>query len=149
MSIFEAFAISASGLTAERLRMDVISNNIANANVTKTAEGGPYARQRVVFEPRGEKLGFLFPAIFDQNKRISQFQGVKVTGILKDPAPPKLVFDPGHPDANEAGYVAMPNVNIVKEMVDMISATRAYEANVTAINSAKTMAAKALDIGRI
>lgn len=149
MSIFESFAISASGLTAERLRMDVISNNIANANVTKTADGGPYARQRVIFEPRGEKLGFLFPAIFDKNKNISQFQGVKVTGIIKDAAPPRLVFDPGHPDANQEGYVAMPNVSIVKEMVDMISATRAYEANVTAINSAKTMASKALDIGRI
>ncbi len=149
MSLFTSFAISASGLTAERLRMDVISNNIANANTTKTSEGGPYIRQRVIFEPRGEKLGFLVPFMFEKNKRISQFQGVKVTGIIKDPTPPRLVYDPGHPDADKDGYVAMPNVNIVKEMVDMISATRAYEANVTAINSAKTMAAKALDIGKI
>ncbi len=149
MSLFNSFAISASGLTAERLRMDIISNNIANANTTKTLEGGPYIRQRVIFEPRGEKLGFLVPFMFEKNKRISQFQGVKVTGIIKDPTPPRLVYDPGHPDADKDGYVAMPNVNIVKEMVDMISATRAYEANVTAINSAKTMAAKALDIGKI
>lgn len=149
MSLFNSFAISASGLTAERLRMDVIANNIANANTTKTAEGGPYIRQRVIFEPRGEKLGFLVPFMFEKNKRISQFQGVKVTGIVRDPEPPRLVYDPGHPDADKDGYVAMPNVNIVKEMVDMISATRAYEANVTAINSAKTMAAKALDIGKI
>ena len=146
MGIFNAFAISASGLTAERLRMDVISNNIANVNTTKTINGGPYQRQRVVFEPRGEKLHFLFPAIFDKNKRIGQFQGVKATQIITDPTPPRLVFDPGRPDANKDGYVAMPNVNIVKEMVDMRSATRAYEANVTAVNSAKTMAAKALDI---
>jgi len=146
MGLFNAFAISASGLTAERLRMDVISNNIANVNTTRTVEGGPYMRQRVVFEPRGEKLNFLFPAVFDKSKRASQMQGVKITQIINDPTPPRLVFDPGHPDANKDGYVAMPNVNIVKEMVDMISATRAYEANVTAINSAKTMAAKALDI---
>jgi flagellar basal-body rod protein FlgC len=146
--LFNAFAISASGLTAERLRMDVISNNIANVNTTKTEEGGPYQRQRVIFEPRGEQVQRLFPFIFDRQKA-SQFEGVKVTSIVPDTTPPKLMYDPGHPDANKDGYVAMPNVSIVKEMVDMISSTRAYEANVTAINSAKTMAAKALDIGKI
>ncbi len=146
MSIFSAFDISASGLTAERLRMDVISNNIANANTTRTIEGGPYKRQRVVFEPRGEKADFIFPAMFDKTKKMSSLEGVKVTGIVNDPSPPKMVYDPGHPDSNKDGYIAMPNVNIVKEMVDMISASRAYEANVTAMNSAKTMAAKALDI---
>ncbi len=145
--LFNAFAISASGLTAERLRMDVISNNIANVNTTRTEDGGPYQRQRVVFEPRGEQLRFLFPHIFDKQK-VNQFEGVKVTSIMPDGTPPRLMYDPGHPDANKEGYVAMPNVNIVKEMVDMISATRAYEANVTAINSAKTMAVKALDIGK-
>jgi flagellar basal-body rod protein FlgC len=146
MGLFNAFSISASGLTAERLRMDVISNNIANVNTTRTEEGGPYQRQRVIFEPRGEKMQFLFPAIFNKNKMLNQFEGVRVTSITNDPTPPKLVYDPGHPDANKEGYVAMPNVSIVKEMVDMISATRAYEANVTAINSAKQMAARALDI---
>ncbi|HPI04060.1 MAG TPA: flagellar basal body rod protein FlgC [Candidatus Goldiibacteriota bacterium] len=148
MSAFDAFVISASGLTAERLRMDVISNNIANVNTTKTVDGGPYQRQRVIFEPRGEKANMLFPAMFDKSKRIANFSGVKVTGVINDANPPKLMFDPGHPDANKEGYVAMPNVNIVKEMVDMISATRAYEANVTALNSAKSMAAKALEIGK-
>jgi len=149
MGMFNSFDISASGLTAQRLRMDVISNNIANVNTTKTLEGGPYMRQRVIFEPRGEKLQFLIPFAFEQNKRINQFQGVKVTAVTTDPTPPKLVYDPGNPDANKDGYVAMPNVNIVKEMIDMISATRAYEANVTAIDSAKTMASKALDIGKV
>ncbi|MEI7640429.1 MAG: flagellar basal body rod protein FlgC [bacterium] len=149
MGVFNSFAISASGLTAERLRMDAISNNIANVNTTRTPDGGPYKRQRVIFEPRGDQMQAMFPYIFDKNKKLAQFQGVKVTGISEDPTPPRLVFDPGHPDANKDGYVAMPNVNIVKEMVDMISATRAYEANVTSINSAKTMAAKALEIGKI
>lgn len=148
MGIFNAFAISASGLTAERLRMDVISNNIANVNTTRTVEGGPFSRQRVVFEPRGEKANSMFPYVFDRTKQTNQFQGVKVTGIINDQTPPRLMYDPGHPDANKEGYVAMPNVNIVKEMVDMITATRAYEANVTSINSAKTMAAKALEIGK-
>jgi len=149
MGIFNAFAVSASGLTAERLRMDVISNNIANVNTTKTMDGGPYMRQRVVFEPRGEKAHFLFPAMFDKTKHAGNLEGVKVTGIINDATPPRMVYDPGHPDAGKDGYVAMPNVNIVKEMVDMISASRAYEANVTAMSSAKTMADKALDILRI
>jgi len=149
MGLFNSFVISASGLTAERLRMDVISNNIANVNTTRTENGGPYQRQRVIFEPRGEKLQFLFPAIFDRSKRINQFQGVRVTEIVDDPTPPKMVYDPGHPDADANGYVAMPNVSIVKEMVDMISATRAYEANVTAVNSAKQMAARALDMLKV
>lgn len=149
MGLFNTFAISASGLTAERLRMDVISNNIANVNTTRTEAGGPYSRQRVIFEPRGEKINFLFPSVFEKSKSLQQFQGVRVTGITDDPNPPRLVYDPGHPDANKDGYVAMPNVNIVKEMVDMISATRAYEANVTSLNSAKQMAAKAIDILKV
>jgi flagellar basal-body rod protein FlgC len=128
--------------------MDVISNNIANVNTTRTVEGGPYARQRVIFEPRGDKSASLFPSVFAGTKQANLFQGVKVTGIVNDPTPPRMMYDPGHPDADKDGYVAMPNVNIVKEMVDMISATRSYEANVTSINSAKTMAAKALDIGK-
>jgi flagellar basal-body rod protein FlgC len=149
MGLFNSFVISASGLTAERLRMDVISNNIANVNTTRTENGGPYQRQRVIFEPRTEKMQFLFPAMFDKSKRMNQFQGVRVTEIINDPTPPKLVYDPGHPDADANGYVAMPNVSIVKEMVDMISATRAYEANVTAVNSAKQMAARALDMLKV
>jgi flagellar basal-body rod protein FlgC len=149
MRLFSSFEISGSGLTAQRLRMDVVANNIANVNTTRTAEGGPYRRQRVVFEPRREEAQFLLPLSPDARKRAaSGGSGVRVVGVSSDPSAPKTVYDPGHPDADERGYVAMPNIQLVNEMVDMISATRAYEANVTAINSAKSMAAKALEIGR-
>ena len=144
MGMFGAIDTAGSGMTAERLRMDVISNNIANVNTTRTAEGGPYRRQLVVFEPRnGNKSfrqmldGYLEPG-----------EGVRAVGITKENSPFRLVYEPNHPDANKAGYVEMPNVNIVSEMVDMLTATRAYEANVTAVNAAKSMAMKALDIGR-
>ncbi len=145
--VFAPFSITASALTAERLRMDVISNNIANANTTRTIEGGPYIRQRVVFAPR-----------FDPEPSFAPIEslmtpdglpvGVRAVGIQKDPASPRMVFDPGHPDANTEGYVAYPNVNIVNEMVDMISATRAYEANITVFNATKSMALQALNIGK-
>ncbi|AZR73883.1 flagellar basal body rod protein FlgC [Anoxybacter fermentans] len=145
MSLFDSFNISASGLTAQRLRMDIISNNIANVNTTRTPEGGPYKRQMPVFAERKPK--FVLPKASDDiRSRIGQ--GVKVVGIKKDTSPPKLVYNPEHPDANEDGYVAMPNIDLVSEMVDMIEATRAYEANVTALNSTKNMAMKALEIGR-
>ncbi len=139
MGVFRSLSISASGLTAERLRMDVISENLANANSTRTAEGGPYRRKMVVLEPRQverSKPGSLSSL------------GVQVSRITAQPGPGKMVFDPEHPDANADGYVEYPNINVVTEMVDMISATRAYEANVTAINAAKAMATKALEIGR-
>jgi flagellar basal-body rod protein FlgC len=140
MGLFDSFRISGSGLTAERLRMDTIANNLANANTTRTEQGGPYRRQMVVFSAiNGDSKPY--------KKRIGG--GVKVVGITQDPALPKLVYDPQHPDANEDGYVAFPNVNVVTEMVDLITATRAYEANITAINAAKSMALKALDIGRV
>ncbi|WP_094607661.1 Flagellar basal-body rod protein FlgC [Sporomusa silvacetica DSM 10669] len=144
MGLFQAIDASASGMTAERLRMDVISNNIANANTTRTAEGGPYRRQMVVFEPRSEQ------ASFGQmlSQQMDTGDGVRVTGITKDTTPFKLMYDPNHPDANKEGYVEMPNISIVSEMVDMITASRAYEANVTAANAAKSMAMKALDIGK-
>ena len=149
MRLFSSFEISGSGLTAQRLRMDVIANNIANVNTTRTAEGGPYRRQRVVFEPRREEAQFLLPLSADTRKRaVGGGSGVRVVGVSSDPSAPKTVYDPGHPDADERGYVAMPNIQLVNEMVDMISATRAYEANVTAINNAKAMANKALEIGK-
>jgi flagellar basal-body rod protein FlgC len=144
MGLFQAIDASASGMTAERLRMDVISNNIANANTTRTAEGGPYRRQMVVFEPRSEQASF--GQILSQ--QMDTGDGVRVTGITKDTTPFKLMYDPNHPDANQEGYVEMPNISIVSEMVDMITASRAYEANVTAANAAKSMAMKALDIGK-
>ena len=135
MSVFQTFRTSASGLTAERLRMDTISNNLANANTTRTEDGGPFRRQFVLFQP------------IEGNPRKTG-AGVRVVGIGEDPNPPRLVFDPEHPDANSEGYVEMPNVHVVKEMVDLISATRSYEANIAALNAAKAMAQKALEIGR-
>ncbi len=145
--VFAPFAISASALTAERLRMDVISNNIANANTTRTIEGGPYVRQRVVFAPRFDATPAFAPLMAMMTPEGLPV-GVRVVGIQKDPSPPRMVYDPGHPDANAEGYVAYPNVNTVNEMVDMISATRAYEANITAFNATKSMALQALSIGK-
>jgi flagellar basal-body rod protein FlgC len=145
--VFAPFAITASALTAERLRMDVISNNIANANTTRTLQGGPYIRQRVVFTPRYDPAPAFAPIMSLMTKEGLPV-GVRVTGIERDPGPVKMVYDPGHPDANTEGYVAYPNVNTVNEMVDMISATRAYEANLTVFNATKSMALKALEIGR-
>ncbi len=130
--------ISASGLSAQRQRMDAIANNIANANTTRTAAGTPYRRQQIAFAARAD------PNTIDSTTPM----GVEAPQISEDASPPRLVYDPGHPDADPQGYVAMPNVNIVTEMVDMISATRAYEANVTAMNAAKAMSAKALELGR-
>ncbi|MFA5478999.1 MAG: flagellar basal body rod protein FlgC [Candidatus Muiribacteriota bacterium] len=146
MQIFSAINSAASGLTAQRLRMDTISNNIANVNTTRTEEGGPYKRQTPIFVPRQEqKFNMPFPARKLQDKI---GEGVRVVGIKEDNSQFRLVYDPGHPDANEEGYVSYPNVQIVKEMVDMISANRSYEANVATIQTAKQMATKALSIGR-
>ncbi len=147
MQIFSTFEISASGLTAERLRMDVIANNIANVNTTRTAEGGPYQRQRVAFTPRGQKPEF-FVQLPGMVKEREMGTGVRVAGIFNDPTPPRMAYDPGHPDANQQGYVAMPNVNIVSETVDMMTATRAYEANMSVMNAAKGMLLKTLDLLR-
>lgn len=145
MGIFSSLRTSATGLTAQRLRMSVIANNIANINTTRTPEGKPYCRQFAVFAP------VLAKNTLKQATEMSTLapgRGVAVVGIVEDALPPRLVYDPGHPDANGEGYVAFPNIDPVTEMVDMISATRAYEANVTAINAAKTMAMRALEIGR-
>ncbi len=136
MSIFKGFNISASGLTAQRLRMDAIANNIANVDTTRTEDGGPYRREFAVFMPKEDK------------RSAHGGDGVHVVGIMKDQAPFKMVYEPHHPDADEEGYLLLPNVELVKEMVDMIDASRAYEANVTAFNTTKEMTRKALDIGR-
>ncbi len=150
MSMFNSFHISASGLSAERARMDTIANNIANVNTTRTPDGGPYRRQRVVFrEALDEAVRGRFGSLRQNPGRTaSRLRGVRIAAIIEDGAPPRMVYDPEHPDADENGYVAMPNVDIVSEMVDMISASRAYEANVTALNSAKSMMLKALEIGK-
>ena len=140
---------SASGLTAERLRMDVIANNIANSNTTRTENGGAYHRRFVVFEPRTREPKS-FEKTLQQAVGLSRQagEGVRAVSIMEDPTQGPLVYDPGHPDANAEGYVEKPNVNIVNEMVDMITAQRAYEANSTAITAAKTMASKTLEIGK-
>ena len=135
MGAFSSFDVSASGLFAQRTRLDVIANNIANAETTRTVEGGPYARRQVTF---AEAL----------DAKLKGRAGVEVAGIEADPAPARLVYDPGHPDARPDGYVAMPNVNIIQEMVEMTAATRSYEANVTAMNAAKSMFTAALELGR-
>lgn len=145
MKIFRSIDIAASGLTAERLRMDIISNNIANVSSTRTEGGGPYRRQMPVFAPREAES---FADVFNRAQNQMSSEGVRVVGITKDTSPFKRVYDPHHPDADKDGYVNMPNVNVVAEMVDMISASRSYEANVTVINAAKSMALKALEIGR-
>lgn len=144
MTMFRAIDTSASGLTAERLRMDVISNNIANVNTTRTEDGGPFRRQLPIFQARRPMGRWPF---LDRTAPHQIGTGVRVAAILEDQAPFKLEYDPNHPDADADGYVRRPNVNIVHEMVDMITATRAYEANVTSINSAKDMINSALGIG--
>ena len=152
MGMFNAIDIAASGMTAERLRLDVVSNNLANVNTTRTENGTPYRRQIVVFEPREDFESVLQTNINKDNNqgaRINQVgQGVRARAIVEDQSPFRAVYEPGHPDADAQGYVMMPNVNAVAEMIDMLSASKAYEANVAAVNAAKSMALKALDIGK-
>lgn len=146
MSFLNSIDISASGLTAQRLRLDVISQNIANINTTRTENGEPYRRKAVIFEEKKERQPFA--DVLSNSRQTQTKGGVRVSRIEEDGSPFIMNYDPGHPDANEEGYVAMPNVNIVSEMVNMISASRSYEANVTAMNAMKSMAVKALEIGR-
>ncbi len=146
MGTFTALRISSSALTAERLRMDVIANNIANQQTTRTPEGGPYRRRVVVFTPLEARKPF--GRAKEVNRGLPSRLGVRVAAILEDPRPGVKVYDPDHPDADPDGYVTYPNVDIVSEMVDMMAAARAYEANVIAAQTAKSMALKALEIGR-
>jgi flagellar basal-body rod protein FlgC len=153
MSILSTLSISASGMTAERLRMDVVADNLANVNTTRTQEGGPFRRHRVVFEPRQgdffSTLAGATGATGATGNNAGQLSGVHVAAIEADNTPARRVYDPGHPDAGADGYVNMPNISTVTEMVDMMSATRAYEANVASVQAAKQMAMKALDIARV
>ncbi|MCS7272891.1 MAG: flagellar basal body rod protein FlgC [Fimbriimonadales bacterium] len=135
MGLISTLRVSSSGLSAERLRMDIIADNIANANTTRTPDGQPYRRKVAIFEP------------IPPTPRMPG--GVRVRQIVADTTPPRLVYEPGHPDADTNGYVAYPNVDIVHEMVDLITATRAYEANIQAFNAAKNMFLRTLDIGRV
>lgn len=142
MSAFGSLRISASGLSAERLRMDTIASNIANVSTTRGENGQPYRRKVAIFEEN------LINEVNKNSNSTKKLMGVKAVGILEDESELRRVYDPSHPDADAEGYVLMPNVNILNEMADMIAATRAYEANVTAINSEKSMFMKALEIGR-
>jgi len=128
--------------------MDVISQNIANVNTTRTEDGTPYRRKMVVFQEKEADIPFSQYLSEESRRRYLTGGGVRVTAIVEDQTPFKEVYDPSHPDADENGIVRMPNVDIVTEMVNMISATRAYEANITALNASKSMASKALEIGR-
>ncbi len=145
LDIFSTMNVSASGMTANRLRLDVIADNIANAETTRTDEGGPYRRKTVAFK---EILKQQMSFAGDIEPTTASFGGVEVSEIVEDDRPFKLVYDPAHPDANEEGYVQMPNVNVLREMVDLINAQRAYEANVSSINATKAFASAALGIGR-
>ncbi|QSO49564.1 flagellar basal body rod protein FlgC [Alicyclobacillus mengziensis] len=147
-----ALGISASGLSAQRLEMDVIANNIANVNTTRTASGGPYRREMVVLQPGGNSTSPFQNALLQASGTVTpagigQNAGVQVAGIVQDPSPFKLVYDPTNPDAVN-GYVQMPNVNISTEMTDMMSASRAYEANVTAFDAGKQLIIDALGLGK-
>ncbi|HHW27737.1 MAG TPA: flagellar basal body rod protein FlgC [Firmicutes bacterium] len=144
MRLFSSIETSASGLTAERFRLDLIASNLANAETTRTETGEPYRRKVALFAPRNARYSFRDVL----GAQMSSGQGVQVVGVAEDQSPFKRTYMPGHPDADSEGYVTYPNVDVVTEMVDMMMATRAYEANVTAIEAAKSMAQKALELMR-
>ena len=149
MGYMDTLAISASGMTAERLRMDVVANNLANVNTTRTPGGGPFRRQQVAIAPAGTSFAQTLAGLSGEEADAGTVTGgVQVTGIVPDNRPFKRVYQPGHPDADAQGYVSLPNIDTVTEMVDMMGATRAYEANVAAVGAVKSMAMKALEIGR-
>src|SRR5512136_2688409 len=151
MGMFAELNIASSGLTAQRLRMDLISSNLTNATTTRTPEGGPYRRKRAVFAPVDFRPFYKSPLVPGRIEH-GPGQGVRVVKIEDDQKPFRLVYDPTHPDAikigEKKGYVEMPNIDVVTEMVDLISASRSYEANVMMINNTKAMFGKALELGR-
>ncbi len=145
MDLIRTIDLAAGGMTAQRARLNVISMNLANANTTRTADGGPYRRKTTIFQATQAASGF---DAHLQNELDRKLNGVKVTDIVPVEGPFKKIFDPSHPDADETGYVYLPNVNLVEEMVLMLNANRAYEANAAVVKAAKDMALKALEIGR-
>lgn len=145
MDFFDAMNTSSAALSAQRLRMNLISGNLANVNTTRTNQGGPYRRKEAVFAAQPLNQSFKRILADRQNNNLST---VRVAKVIEDDNQPVMKYDPQHPDADANGYVAMPNINLMEEMVNMISATRGYEANVTALKAAKDMALKALEIGR-
>jgi flagellar basal-body rod protein FlgC len=145
MDFFSSMNVSSSALTAERTRMNLISSNLANAATTRTPEGGPYKRKDAVFS--AAPLDKSFRRTLD-GATGQQVRQVQVDRIVEDQNPPRIQYDPSHPDADPQGYVAMPNVNVIEEMTDMLTASRAYEANITAVQAAKNMALKTLEISK-
>ncbi|ADU66925.1 flagellar basal-body rod protein FlgC [Desulfurispirillum indicum S5] len=151
MSFFDGLKISSSALFAQRQRMNVISSNLANAHTTRAEDGTYYKRKDLVFKPQtihDDVRGKIFPASFEEAWK-KKIEGVRVEAIIEDDEPPILKYDPSHPDADEEGYVAYPNINVVEEMTDMITASRSYEANITMIETIKKMANEALGLGRV
>jgi flagellar basal-body rod protein FlgC len=149
MGLFDAIDVSGSGLAAARVQMDVTSENLANAETTKGADGQPYRRKEVVLQQAGGGSSFgtaLTAAMGKGTGSAAASQGVQVAGIVEDQSALKRIYDPGHPDADKDGYVTMPNVNSVTEMTDLIASSRAYEANVTSMQTAKQMFTKTLSI---
>ncbi len=151
MGMFDAFDISASGMTAQRYRMDIIAENVANANTTRTESGGPYRRKVVTFQAKGSGVEPFANVLSASTNNLSQAigKGVRITTIQEDfKTDMNKVYDPSHPDADEAGYVTYPNVNTITEMTNLIDASRGYEANATAFDASKSMALKGLQIGK-
>ena len=146
MGLFTSINIAATGMSVERLRTDVISNNIANATSTRTQEGGAYRKQTVVVEPIASKNPQWRSPFISGDQDNGPGKGVRVRNIVKDTEQGRMVYDPSHPDADENGYVTYPNVNVVQEMTDLIDATRSYEANATAFDASKSMASKGLEL---
>jgi len=145
MSLFSSFDINASGMTAQRYRMDIISENVANAETTRTSDGTPYRRKIVTFQEKDDKTSFKH--VLSRTLDSYSGNGVRVSGVFEDTEQEMpMVYDPSHPDADENGYVTYPNVSIVQEMTDMIDATRSYEANSTAFTASKSMALKGLEL---
>lgn len=144
MAFLTSLNISASGLTAQKKRLDIVSENITHYNTTRTEDGGPYTRKAVVFESISDNnfKSKYMSAFKDQN------QGVRISEIVEDPTPHKVIYQPEHPDSDEFGYVTLPNVDVTQEMIDSMEITRAYDASLTAFNAMKSMAMKALEIGR-
>lgn len=145
MDFLTSLKISSSGLSVQRKRMETISSNLANIGTTRTPEGGPYRRKDVVITS--------MPLEHEFGRHLSEelatsLRQVMVTDIIEDQSEPQMIFNPDHPDANDLGYVAMPNINVISEMVNLMTATRSYEANVTAINAVKAMAQRAIELGR-
>jgi flagellar basal-body rod protein FlgC len=148
MDLFKMFAISGAGMSAQRSRMSVITGNLANTETTRTPEGGPYRRRDVIFQAvplTGDFSDLLTENLLDRPEGLLS---VEVVGIRQSSRPPRQIFDPNHPDANPNGYVSLPDINVIEEMVDLLSAVRSYEANLTAYNATKSLVRRLLDISR-